>query len=152
MALGSLGSGALPVYDPVKRIPVLSVLRQGVGETIALTLVYGGLAILVLAWLYLGRSVRRREPGTEESRLLRIGALWAAPLLFAVPLFSRDLYSYAAQAQITHGWTRTRTGRRRCPARSWTRSTGCGSTRPPRTARCGSPWAGWPRWSPATTW
>ena len=102
MVLGSLGCGALPVYDPVKRIPVLSVLRQGVGETIALTLVYTGLATLALAWLYLGRAVRRREPGTEESRLLRIGALWAAPLLFAVPLFSRDLYSYAAQAQITH--------------------------------------------------
>jgi alpha-1,6-mannosyltransferase len=102
MALGSLGSGALPVYDPVKSIPVLSVLRQGVGETIALTLVYSGLAILAMAWLYLGRSVRRREPGTEESRLLRIGALWATPLLFTVPLFSRDLYSYAAQAQITH--------------------------------------------------
>lgn len=102
MALGSLGSGALPVYDPVKRIPVLTLLRQGVGETIALTLVYTGLAILGLAWLYLGRAVRRREPGTEESRLLRIGALWATPLLFCVPLFSRDLYSYAAQAQITH--------------------------------------------------
>jgi alpha-1,6-mannosyltransferase len=102
MALGSLGSGALPVYDPVKRIPVLTLLRQGVGETIALTLVYTGLAILGLSWLYLGRAVRRREPGTEESRLLRIGALWATPLLFCVPLFSRDLYSYAAQAQITH--------------------------------------------------
>jgi hypothetical protein len=102
MLLGSLGSGALPVYDPVKRTPVIGMLREGVGETIALTLVYAGLAVLCLAWLHLGRAVRHGEPGTEEGRLKRIGALWAAPLLVSVPLFSRDLYSYAAQAQITH--------------------------------------------------
>jgi len=102
LLLGSLGAGAMPAYDPVKRTPVLAVLRHGVGERIALTLVYAGLAVLALAWLHLGRSVRRREPGTEQTRLLRIAALWGAPLVVAVPLFSRDLYSYAAQAQITH--------------------------------------------------
>ena len=102
MLLGSLGSGALPAYDPVKRTPVIAVLRSGAGPTIALTLVYVGLALVGVAWLHLGRAVLHREEGTEESRLLRIGALWGAPLLVAVPLFSRDLYSYAAQAQITH--------------------------------------------------
>ena len=55
-----------------------------------------------MAWLYLGRSVRRREEGTGTGRLLRIAALWAAPLIVCVPLFSRDLYAYAAQAQIAH--------------------------------------------------
>jgi hypothetical protein len=69
---------------------------------VALTLVYVGLAVLAMAWLHLGRAVRGREQGTEESRLLRIGWLWGTPLVVAVPLFSRDLYSYAAQAQITH--------------------------------------------------
>jgi alpha-1,6-mannosyltransferase len=102
LALGSLGSGALPVYDPVKRTPGIALLREGAGERVALTLVYVGLAILGVAWLYLGRAVRRRQAGTEQRRLLHIGALWAAPLLVSVPLFSRDLYSYAAQAQITH--------------------------------------------------
>ncbi len=102
LVLGSLGSGAMPAYDPVKRTPVLTVLRHGAGERVALTLVYVGLAVLGMAWLHLGRAVRRREPGTGETRLLRIAMLWGAPLLVAVPLFSRDLYSYAAQAQITH--------------------------------------------------
>jgi hypothetical protein len=102
LLLGSLGAGAMPAYDPVKRTPVLAVLRHGAGERVALTLVYVGLAVLGMAWLHLGRAVRRREPGTEESRLLRIGWLWGGPLVVAVPLFSRDLYSYAAQAQITH--------------------------------------------------
>jgi hypothetical protein len=102
LALGSLGAGAPPVYDPVKRTPVIAVLRDGIGERIALAFVYVGLAVLGMAWLHLGRSVLRGEAGTERRPLLGIGALWGAPLLVAVPLFSRDLYSYAAQAQIAH--------------------------------------------------
>jgi hypothetical protein len=101
LTLGSLGSGAPPVYDPVRRTPVLGLLRDGAGERVALALVYVGLAVLGMAWLHLGRSVHRRETGLDQRSLLRIGVLWGAPLLVAVPLFSRDLYSYAAQAQIT---------------------------------------------------
>jgi alpha-1,6-mannosyltransferase len=102
LALGSLGAGAPPVYDPVKRTPVIAVLRDGVGETAALAFVYVGLAVLGMAWLHLGRSIRRREDGTDTRRLLRVAALWGAPLVVCVPLFSRDLYAYAAQAQIAH--------------------------------------------------
>lgn len=102
LALGSLGAGAPPVYDPVSRTPVIAVLRDGVGERAALALVYVGLAVLGMAWLYLGRSLRRGEEGTDTGRLLKIAALWAAPLVVCVPLFSRDLYAYAAQAQIAH--------------------------------------------------
>ena len=102
LALGSLGAGAPPVYDPVKRTPVLALLRDPVGERAALAFVYAGLAILGMAWLYLGRALRRGEEGTDTGRLLKIAALWGAPLVFCVPLFSRDLYAYAAQAQIAH--------------------------------------------------
>ncbi len=102
LTLGSLGAGAPPVYDPVKRTPVLALLRDPVGERAALAFVYAGLAVLGMAWLYLGRSLRRGEEGTDTGRLLKIAALWGAPLVFCVPLFSRDLYAYAAQAQIAH--------------------------------------------------
>ncbi|HEV7653195.1 MAG TPA: polyprenol phosphomannose-dependent alpha 1,6 mannosyltransferase MptB [Mycobacteriales bacterium] len=102
LALGSLGAGAPPVYDPVKRTPVIAVLRDGVGEKAALAFVYVGLAVLGMAWLYLGRALLRREEGTDPGRLLKIAGLWAAPLVVCVPLFSRDLYAYAAQAQIAH--------------------------------------------------
>ena len=102
LALGSLGAGAPPVYDPVRRTPVIAVLRDGVGERVALAFVYVGLAVLGMAWLHLGRSLHRGEAGTDTRRLLRIAALWGAPLLVCVPLFSRDLYAYAAQAQIAH--------------------------------------------------
>ncbi len=102
LALGSFGAGAPPVYDPVKRTPVIAVLRDGVGERAALAFVYVGLAVLGMAWLHLGRSLRRDEDGTDTSRLLKIAILWGAPLVLCVPLFSRDLYAYAAQAQIAH--------------------------------------------------
>lgn len=101
LTLGSLGSGAPPVYDPVRRTPVLGLLRDSAGERFALALVYVGLAVLGVAWLHLGRSVHRRELGIDLTALRRVGLLWGGPLLLAVPLFSRDLYSYAAQAQIT---------------------------------------------------
>jgi alpha-1,6-mannosyltransferase len=102
LALGSLGAGAPPVYDPVKRTPVIALLRDGIGERVALAFVYVGLAVLGMAWLHLGRSLRRGEAGTDTGHLLRTAALWGAPLLVCVPLFSRDLYAYAAQAQIAH--------------------------------------------------
>jgi len=105
--VGSLGAGALPTYDPVNHIPVLWSLRRGPGPTVALGLVYLGGALLGLAWLHLGRRVRDAHagedvPGTGVPDLLRTLWWWAAPMLVVVPLASRDLYSYAAQAQITH--------------------------------------------------
>lgn len=102
LLVGSLGSGALPVYDPVARIPVLGALRRGAGPDVALGCVYAGLAVLALAWLYLGRALRRGVEGTAVGDLVRTAVLWGAPLLLAAPLFSRDMYSYAAQAQLTH--------------------------------------------------
>ena len=107
LLIGSLGAGALPTYDPVNHIPVLWSLRRGPGPTVALGLVYAGAAILALGWLHLGRLIKearsgRPTPGASLAEVLRTGAWWTAPLLVAVPLASRDLYSYAAQAQITH--------------------------------------------------
>ncbi len=100
--VGSYGAGALPAADPTAHWPVLGLLRHGAGPRVALTLVYGGVAVLGLSWLYLGRAVRRHGPGTSTSALLATVAWWGGPLLLSVPLFSRDVWSYAAQAHLTH--------------------------------------------------
>ena len=110
LLLGSLGSGAMPGYDLVEHLPVLSIYREGwVGLRVAMALTYLGLAALGYAWLMLGRALLDGAgtdgtgPGAVPVRDLRRAALlWGAPLLLAAPLFSRDLYSYAAQAQIVH--------------------------------------------------
>ncbi|QSB13023.1 polyprenol phosphomannose-dependent alpha 1,6 mannosyltransferase MptB [Natronosporangium hydrolyticum] len=61
----------------------------------------GGLILVGGAWWRLGRAWRDPERGPSLRWVLVTGALWAAPLLIAPPLGSRDLYAYACQGA---GW------------------------------------------------
>src|SRR5918912_367947 len=61
--------------------------------------VYFGVVLLIAAWVLLGRLVRGPQPPTPRA-LLAVLAVWAAPLLLAPPLFSRDVYSYLAQGAM----------------------------------------------------
>lgn len=64
---------------------------------------YGGCFLLVRAWLALC-SVLRRTRGVNLWAVGAVFALWVLPLLLAPPMFSRDVYSYAAQGDmVTHG-------------------------------------------------
>ncbi|MGK5681152.1 polyprenol phosphomannose-dependent alpha 1,6 mannosyltransferase MptB [Actinoplanes sp. URMC 104] len=83
--LGGLGAGALPVG-----IPFFAGLEH---VRIGLVGVYSGLALLLLAWWWHGRAGRAEDVRATWATL----ALWAAPLLVAPPMFSRDVYSYLAQ-------------------------------------------------------
>jgi hypothetical protein len=101
LALGGCAAGALPRQDPFGAAPVIRQLREA--PAAALVLAYAGLALLVAAWLFLGRLVGR-PGGPGGSTLLGTFALWAGPLAVAPPLFSRDVYSYAAQGWlVTNG-------------------------------------------------
>lgn len=91
VALGGLGAGALPVG-----IPFLPGLRHA---RVGLVCVYSGLALLLLGWWWYGRVTRATEQ-EDCGRAWRTLALWAAPMLAAPPLFSRDVYSYLAQGQM----------------------------------------------------
>ncbi len=91
MALGGGYAGALPVDD----------LPDPTSGPAALGLfgAYFGLVLLVAAWVMLGRTVLGpRPPGTRG--MVATLAVWAAPLLLAPPLFSRDVYSYLAQGAM----------------------------------------------------
>jgi hypothetical protein len=74
VAAGGWGSGALP--------PCRS------GWALGTPLVVLGVVLLAVAWW------RLRE------RFLHAGLLWAAPLLLAPPMFSRDVYAYAGQGLL----------------------------------------------------
>jgi alpha-1,6-mannosyltransferase len=54
-----------------------------------------GLAALCLAWWY-----GRRLPGLPTRWILGTAALWCLPMLFTLPLASRDVYSYACQGAL----------------------------------------------------
>nr|WP_251023057.1 polyprenol phosphomannose-dependent alpha 1,6 mannosyltransferase MptB [Streptomyces sp. ISL-10] len=91
LAAGGVGAGALPVRE---------VLAPGSGAAaLGLAAAYFGLVVLIAAWTLLGRALREpRPPGLRD--LLMTLALWAAPLVVAPPLFSRDVYSYLAQGAM----------------------------------------------------
>ncbi|AVT39393.1 polyprenol phosphomannose-dependent alpha 1,6 mannosyltransferase MptB [Plantactinospora sp. BB1] len=59
-----------------------------------------GLVALTVTWWRLGVRVRRRPASVPLGWLLRTGLLWAAPLLLAPPVGSRDAYAYACQGAL----------------------------------------------------
>ncbi|MFJ6893325.1 polyprenol phosphomannose-dependent alpha 1,6 mannosyltransferase MptB [Streptomyces hokutonensis] len=91
LALGGETAGALPSADLFSPASAQAAL--------GLVGVYFGVVLLIAAWLLLGRLIRSAEPPSPRSLLLVL-AVWAAPLLLAPPLFSRDVYSYLAQGAM----------------------------------------------------
>jgi len=69
------------------------------GPLLALVAVYGGMLVLGKTWYGLTRTLAAR-PGVPLKGVAWVMALWVLPILVAPPLFSRDLYSYAAQGEM----------------------------------------------------
>jgi alpha-1,6-mannosyltransferase len=65
----------------------------------SLALVFGGLILLTRVWLGLLRLLSR-HPGFPVKRVVLVVVIWALPLMLAPPLFSRDVYTYAAQGEM----------------------------------------------------
>ena len=65
----------------------------------SLALVFGGLILLTRVWLGLLRHLNR-HPGFPVKRVVLVVLVWSVPLLMAPPLFSRDVYTYAAQGEM----------------------------------------------------
>lgn len=69
------------------------------GVYFSLAAVYGGLLLLIRVWWGMTRLYARR-PGVPCRRLGWVFALWSFPLMVIAPIFSRDVYSYAAQGEM----------------------------------------------------
>jgi hypothetical protein len=63
---------------------------------LSLLLVYGGIVLLLGAWL----ALVRRAAAQTLGQLAGVAAIWVAPLLIAPPLLSRDAYTYGAEGQL----------------------------------------------------
>ena len=61
--------------------------------------VYGGMILFIRVWFGLVQALRHRS-GAPIRALAGMLALWIVPLLFVAPLFSKDVYSYAAQGEM----------------------------------------------------
>ncbi|MCG7593559.1 polyprenol phosphomannose-dependent alpha 1,6 mannosyltransferase MptB [Mycobacterium sp. C3-094] len=99
MAIGALGAGARPVVqDPTFGVRLLNLPSRI--QTVSLTMTTTGAVMMALAWLMLGRFAlgKRRMTRSQVDRTL---LLWALPLLIAPPMYSKDVYSYLAQSEIS---------------------------------------------------
>jgi len=99
IALGGLGAGSTRLHDPTLESVHLSWLRFGHGLVVSSLLLWTGVAVIVAAWLWLGRRLVDGRPASEYTMIATTG-FWLAPLLLSVPLFSRDTYSYLAQGAL----------------------------------------------------
>ncbi|QJU55384.1 polyprenol phosphomannose-dependent alpha 1,6 mannosyltransferase MptB [Herbiconiux sp. KACC 21604] len=112
IAAGSFGVGWTAPASGVDAVPVIALIRQSrtavVCSAVAVAL---GAVLLVAAWLSLGLALRpgngRATPASVarrgESTLRHVvvsATAWGLPLMVALPLFSRDLFSYLAQGRL----------------------------------------------------
>jgi alpha-1,6-mannosyltransferase len=90
--LGMAGTwffGEPPANDPTRTILLLP----------GMVAVYGGMLLFVRVWYGLVQTLRHR-PGAPIRPLAWMLAAWVIPLLVVAPLFSRDVFSYAAQGEM----------------------------------------------------
>ncbi|MHB8220788.1 MAG: polyprenol phosphomannose-dependent alpha 1,6 mannosyltransferase MptB [Acidimicrobiales bacterium] len=66
---------------------------------LGLVAVYGGLVLLMRVWYGMMKALARR-PGVPMRYLGWILVLWLIPMLVVAPIFSRDVFSYAAQGEM----------------------------------------------------
>lgn len=96
--VGSFGAGAVRVHDTQLEATHLSWLRFGHGLVLSSVLFWAGIALLMIAWIRFGRAALAGR--AEARQVAGTVALWIVPLLVAVPLYSRDAYSYLAQGAL----------------------------------------------------
>jgi alpha-1,6-mannosyltransferase len=98
MVVGGFGAGGVLVRDPVLTNSPLGFWRYGHGREIATALIYLGVLLLAWAWIRLGREVLAHRVGGRA--VLTTAVAWLVPMLFAPPLFTRDIFSYLAQGAL----------------------------------------------------
>lgn len=99
ITLGGMGAGSTRLHDPLLESAHLSWLRFGHGLVLSSVLLWSGVAVMLGAWLWLGRMMLDGRRLREYTMIVTTG-FWLAPLLLSVPLFSRDTYSYLAQGAL----------------------------------------------------
>ncbi|TLM70569.1 hypothetical protein FDW81_17460 [Pseudarthrobacter sp. NamB4] len=100
MLIGSLGVGWLAPVSELRRMPLFIWMRaEAAGVALSIVLLAVGGMLLVRAWLRLGQRVRVWGPEASRATLMAVIA-WGLPMMFSVPLFSRDVYAYIGQGRL----------------------------------------------------
>nr|WP_255316539.1 polyprenol phosphomannose-dependent alpha 1,6 mannosyltransferase MptB [Nesterenkonia sp. Act20] len=102
--VGSWGVGwlAMTPQSLLALNPLLLPLRTTTaGVVVCTVLLVLGALLLLRSWLRLSQRVGSWSPRATPV-MHRTLFMWAAPLMFSLPIFSRDVYSYLAQGRVLH--------------------------------------------------
>ena len=98
VVIGGIMAGAAgPGGGRMWAVPAVPV-RPTVSLLPALLVYYGGLILLVRAWLLLRRH--HLSHGLRLATVALLVVVWSIPMLLGPPLGSRDVYAYAAQGRM----------------------------------------------------
>ncbi|MFT4201465.1 polyprenol phosphomannose-dependent alpha 1,6 mannosyltransferase MptB [Gordonia sp. (in: high G+C Gram-positive bacteria)] len=100
VALGAFGVADVPRLNTVAADAGLEWLTYGHGKTLAAVTFWTGVAILVVCWVRIGRLVADPDSPVSVRAMQAAVLAWAAPLTMTVPIYSRDVYAYLAQAEV----------------------------------------------------
>lgn len=100
MTFGSFGIGWLAPISALRQNPFVIALRYSDwAVVVCIVVTSAGAMALTREWFRLGQKI-----GEWDARarvwVRRAVLCWMTPLLFAFPLFSRDVYSYFAQGRV----------------------------------------------------
>jgi alpha-1,6-mannosyltransferase len=95
---GSFGAGGILISDPVFGNGPLGAMRYGHGQGLATIVVYLGVALLIWAWVRLGRDVLANR--VRARGVLIAGVAWILPMVVSPPQFTRDPFSYLGQGEL----------------------------------------------------
>ncbi|MBE1513600.1 polyprenol phosphomannose-dependent alpha 1,6 mannosyltransferase MptB [Nesterenkonia halotolerans] len=102
--VGSWGVGwlAMTPQSLLALNPLLLPLRTTTaGVVVCTVLLVLGALLLLRSWLRLSQRVGSWSPRATPV-MRRTLFMWATPLMFSLPIFSRDVYSYLAQGRVLH--------------------------------------------------
>ncbi|MCQ9165315.1 polyprenol phosphomannose-dependent alpha 1,6 mannosyltransferase MptB [Arthrobacter sp. STN4] len=101
LLLGSISVGWMATsVSPLIRTPLFILARTTPAAVITCTVMLCvGALLLLRAWLRLRQHLAGWDPSTRPL-LVKALALWTAPMMLALPLFSRDSYAYIGQGRL----------------------------------------------------
>ena len=79
ITIGGLGAGSTKQHDPLLESLHLSWMRYGHGLVLSSVLLWVGVALMLTAWLWLGRRVLAGD--ASEYTMVATTGFWLAPLL-----------------------------------------------------------------------
>ncbi|MGO4585174.1 polyprenol phosphomannose-dependent alpha 1,6 mannosyltransferase MptB [Arthrobacter sp. 2RAF6] len=100
MVAGSVGVGWLASSSGLIRTPIFIMARTSpVGVILCTVMLCLGALLLLRSWLRIAQRIGGWNPSSRPV-LRRALWMWAVPMMFSLPLFSRDAYAYIGQGRL----------------------------------------------------